>query len=262
MPLLAPRQPIGVGIALGILGPTELTMIAYSYLCNTWWFVGEHDRALDDARYCLARARDRGDPYTLALALLVMARTHLIRRDPPDTIRAPCLEMLATAGAEVWHSHARSYLAAANSHATPLDDTEAGELIAQLHTRLRNAMGQTVVALPVLDALQRAGRVAQALAIADEMLAFCASHEERIVEPELIRIRGELIEASDRAGAEAAYRTAHANAAAMGAHSFALRAAMNLVELGCADGAQLARAALAQIRSTTAEVEAARQRVA
>jgi hypothetical protein len=68
------------------------------------------------------------------------------------------------------------------------------------------------------------------------MFVTARENGELIFEPELVRVRGELLEASDPTAAAAAYREAIANAGKTGAHWFALRAAVNLARLETAAG--------------------------
>jgi hypothetical protein len=75
------------------------------------------------------------------------------------------------------------------------------------------------------------GDLSRARTLVDEMLEFARATGEGVVEPELIRLRGELLEPTDPEGAAAAYREAIALAAARQSRAFQLRAANSLAAL-------------------------------
>jgi len=106
------------------------------------------------------------------------------------------------------------------------------------------------------------------LEVADRAIAFAREHEELTLESELLRLRGELLEPTRLAEAEAAYVDALARGIACGAHSFALRAATRLATMWhatprSANGYDQLTAALGRIApgTRTAEVIEARTRL-
>jgi hypothetical protein len=121
--------------------------------------------------------------------------------------------------------------------------------------------------LIVVCASIRSGDLARACPLVDELLEFARAKGEGAVEPELIRLRGELLEPSDPEGAAAAYREAIALGAAKQSRAFQLRAAISLARLWRTDDRRTeARAlvadALASLDESTPDVAAARQLLA
>jgi hypothetical protein len=89
----------------------------------------------------------------------------------------------------------------------------------------------TLVAQVLIDVLRRSGHLAEARRITDVIIAFAESHDERVYLPELLRIRGEQLEAADRAAAANDYRQAIELARALGARSLETRAVAALAAL-------------------------------
>ena len=170
------------------------------------WLIGEPDQALAQARRAVATAQRMGDPYAIGHTFVTLARIHLFRRDPVDLIRAAAEAAVAVPDARVWHPQAALLVAWARSADQPLSVAAADELLREVRDRAtRLPMGTTFVALPVIDLLRRAGYPDKAAALVDELLVFAHDHDERMVEPELIRLRGELLEPTDPVAAAAAY---------------------------------------------------------
>lgn len=217
--LVIPGHTVGGTIPLAIQGPTDLTVLSYSYFATTCWLVGEAERALVEGQRGLDLARANGDPYALGLMHLTLARIHFLRRDPASTIRAHAEVVLGTRGAEVWHPLAQLFVAWASTHDAPLAPSAAETLIAQFQGEVaRYPMSTTLLSLPLVDALRRSHLHAQAGALVDRMLAFAAAHDERVVEPELLAIAGDL--APDPATASAHYQASLARAIASGSRAF------------------------------------------
>ena len=102
----------------------------------------------------------------------------------------------------------------------------------------------------------------RARVLLDELLAFARRTGERIVEPELVRARGDLL--ADPESKAAAFREAIEIACAQQSRSFQLRAAISLANLWRADprvaeARQLVREAMAHIADDTHDLVAARQ---
>jgi DNA-binding winged helix-turn-helix (wHTH) protein len=230
---LIARFPVGQRISIGILGlPEDRTTILISYLAAVCWLLGEPDQALAQANRAVAAAQRMGDPYAIGHTFVTLARIHLFRRDPVAPIRAAAEASLAIPDARVWHPQAALLVAWARAGEEPMPPAAAAELVRDVRDRAaRLPMGTTFVALPVIDLLRRAGYPDQAAALVDEMLAFARDHDERMVEPELLRLRGELLEPADPVAADALYREAHAMARACAARALELRAATRLAML-------------------------------
>lgn len=89
----------------------------------------------------------------------------------------------------------------------------------------------TLVALVLIDVLRLSGHAEEALLLTDRIIAFATSHDEVVYLPELLRSRGEQLEATDLAAAERDYREAVERARSMGARSLEQRARENLAAI-------------------------------
>jgi len=113
-------------------------------------------------------------------------------------------------------------------------------------------MGTTYLAIAMIEALRRSGRTGAARDLVEEMLVFAHESGELLFEPELVRVRGELVETLDPAAAAASYREAIALAQAAGAPALELRAALRLA--GMADSAADRAAAIACVAAAVAQI--------
>jgi len=216
----------------GLLGPTDSAALMTIYYSEALWHGGRPEAALVEAERAVARGQASGDPYTLGSAICNLARLRLLRGDPPAEVRASAEVVLGIAAAEVWHQQAALLVGWARSHSEALGDVVVDGLVRDFRTRTSVfPMGTTRLGMILVGVLARSKRTEQALGIADELLAFAQRKAERVLEPELLRLKGELLEPSDRAGAEAAYREALTIAAARRAPALELRAANRLARL-------------------------------
>ena len=215
-----------------MLGPADGRVSLLTYIANGSWAIGLGDRAIHEAQRAVRYAREHGDPYSIGLALLTLSRLHLLRGESPELVRRAAEELLALPGAFVWHPAATILERGSRCHTAPLDVAEADELIRRFHGPVtRYPMSTTLHSLSLIDALRVSGHAGKAREIVDEMLAFVAAHRERIVESELVRIRGELQEPVDRAAAAASYREAIAIARELQLDELERRAAVRLAAL-------------------------------
>ena len=91
-------------------------------------------------------------------------------------------------------------------------------------------MMSTLHSLSLLEALRISKQIDKANEVLDEMLAYVASNGERFVHAELVRIRGDLLAASDPAAATAYYRDAVRIARELDLPGLEQRAAAKLAE--------------------------------
>jgi predicted ATPase/class 3 adenylate cyclase len=104
------------------------------------------------------------------------------------------------------------------------------------------------------EALLVAGRPAEALTVAEDVLSFARAGGQRHGEPELYRVQGRAAQAlGDAERARALYRRAIASAREMAARLFELRAALDLAEL---DGLPAMRDELSSILAAFSRAEA------
>jgi pentatricopeptide repeat protein len=241
-----------------------------SYLGAAYWLAGSPERGLRELERAAADAIAHGDPYTLGLTAINLARFRLLCNDAPSEIRAIAEGVLANDAALVWHVQASMIVDWARSREAPLSHDDVDRMFRSFRERVDAfPMGTTYLAIAMIDALGRSGRPGEASALIEEMVVFARDTGELLFEPELIRMRGERIEVADPVAAAAAYREAITLARASGAWSLELRAAVQLAGLPMASGergsalADVA-AALAHITDgfTTPDVVAANQLLA
>jgi DNA-binding winged helix-turn-helix (wHTH) protein/tetratricopeptide (TPR) repeat protein len=219
-----PRNP-------GLLGPTNRAGMLSSYDGFLRWASGEPNAALRIARGQLAIARQSGDAFFLGAISVHIANHLLLRGESPDEVRALTTAVLASPEAAPWHAPAATILAWADAQVGAIEPERIAALLRDFHERKkRMPLGITLVSLPTIAALRDSGHVADARAVLDEMLDL-ARKEEKIFLAELLRLRGELVEAQDRAAAAQDYLDALAHAKTSGTTTFELRAAINLARL-------------------------------
>jgi len=253
-----------------ILGPTNRAGLLRSFLAFVTWAAGDPDGGFAEAVRVCEMAEASGDGFFLGAARLHVARYRLLRGAPPAEVRALASTVLALSEAAPWHILAATIVAWADACAGALDDARIEAIIAGCNARITAfPQGATNVALPLIAMLRAADRGALALEVADRAIAFGREHEELTLESELLRLRGELLEPTRPAEAEAAYVEALARGIACGAHGFALRAATRLAAMWhatprSAHGYDQLAAALDRIApgTETAEVIEARTRLA
>jgi DNA-binding winged helix-turn-helix (wHTH) protein/tetratricopeptide (TPR) repeat protein len=231
-PLGRPEAVIEDNVNLGILDPVARKTVLISYLGGSYWLAGSPDRGLREAERAQALARSVGDPYTIGLTTVNVARLHLLRRDPAATIVSAADAVLADPDAAVWHAQASILRDCANSASTPLAPDAIARMLVLFRDRTAAIpMGKSYVGVAVIATLMRSGHEVEASELVEEMIGFARDSGERVFEAELLRARGELVQATDAARAAACYHEAIAVARELGAHSLALRAAHNLATL-------------------------------
>jgi hypothetical protein len=173
-----------------------------------------------------------GDPFMFGMTMVNLGRIYALRGDPLARVREAAETVLANPGAIVWHVHATLLLEWVKSVEAPETVAPVDDVVSRFRERIEAfPLGAPYAAMVIVDTLRRAGHPARALAFLDEMLAVARRTGERLFEPELIRMRGELLEPSDRALALTCYREAFTLASTMGAWTLALRAATNIARL-------------------------------
>jgi DNA-binding winged helix-turn-helix (wHTH) protein/tetratricopeptide (TPR) repeat protein len=214
------------------------------------WLSGAPDTARAVAGRLLARAESMRDPFFLLSALTLTALGHMWRREPEETfdMARRALEVSTDVGSPIWEGRAMSLYHWA---ATVLEPESAKTHYDALSTGLTTFLaagpyGRTALTPCVVEVYARAGRVSEALREIEDALRFVEVTDERAWASELHRLRGELLKDSDLAEAERAMRNALEIAAAQGARSFELRAAMSLSRLH--PGKKRSSAALKELR--------------
>jgi predicted ATPase len=195
----------------------------------------------------VALARRLAHPFTLAITLAFASWVRLFRGDREEALRLSreLVELCAGQGIPVYLAVGHileGALRAANGE-------DAAEVILA-NVRALEGLGASVrrsLHLGLLaEAHLRAGRPGEGLAAVEEALRFVAEKGERWYEPELHRLRGELVLAAGGAYDEArlAFAAARAIAGERGTHSLELRAAIRLARLDAETGERLRAHAL------------------
>lgn len=170
------------------------------------------------------------DPIALGICESMLVRVHLLREDPVDVVEAANGIMVRRATAGGWLlDEARVIARWAESHRTPLEPDEVRRLVDSYAARLASvSLGASIVAVPLTTMLHRCGYVAEARVVVDSAIERAQRSHELLYVPELLRVRGDIIAASDADGARASYREAVSLATELEMPWFARRAAARL----------------------------------
>jgi TOMM system kinase/cyclase fusion protein len=223
------------------------------------WLLGHPGEALERCRTALAWTRETPQPFTLTTVLLLSGFLHRFRRDDA-AVRSHAEEMIALSAEhglfQVRDANVLLGLALAADDGDP-DAADLGidhlkqSLDAYRATGFRVFLSFYLAELAA--ACLRRNRLDESEAALQEAFGAVHGGSERFWEPELHRLRGELLaRAGSAAEAEAAFRKALEIAAARSAASLELRAATSLARL--LRGA--ARDTLAAVYARFAEGEA------
>jgi len=172
------------------------------------WILGDEAAADARSREAVRLARDGSQPSTLALALHFAAVLNQFA-DRPAAVRECAAESLAVAVEHqfaFWQAGATVLLGWAAAATGSRDGTELLREGLQAW-RVTGSVTYCPYYLGLLaDAEYRSGRPDAALAVLDEAEDAARATAERLFEPELYRLRGELLRPRDPGEAEAAYR--------------------------------------------------------
>jgi predicted ATPase len=201
------------------------------------WTLGHSDQASEHCRRGIARARDVNHPSSLAHALLQSVTRGMVCRDNellPDQVeelvRLSTEHEVALFGA--WGVLAEGWLLSEQArHDMAITRMRQGFADVQA---TGSELGQPLALWLLAEALRRAGRVEEALALVDEALSMVDRNDDRMHEAELHRRRGELLLERDPSAAEEAetcFRRAIEIARSQNARSWELRATVSLSRL-------------------------------
>jgi predicted ATPase/class 3 adenylate cyclase len=214
--------------------------IALNYLSWIYWLRGEGRRALDTSLRAVAFARSLEHPFTLSFALAFAGWHRQYTRDLPaaDSLSGEAIQLCTAENIPVFL--AQGHVLAAWSQCERGD--AAGPDAMQAALDEFRATGSRCF-LPYWDAQHAAalsgrGDRAQAIARLEQAFAAMEATHERWAEPELHRIRGQLLERSGESApaVEACYRRAIASSQHHGTKAWSLRAATSLAAWLCAQG--------------------------
>jgi DNA-binding winged helix-turn-helix (wHTH) protein len=193
------------------------------------WLAGKPDDALDLARRSYGVAEALDDPWERAALLGEWAVLHALRREPVEARELANRSLaLAEAGGFGAVGH-RSGLVLrwAEAELAPAEVKErADEVLGKPWTSV--SFGRTLPWLLFAATCVQLGRTDSALRVVSEALGSLGQSEERWLEPELHRLRGEIVASRDVLEAERSFATAIQLARSHGATSLELRATLSL----------------------------------
>jgi class 3 adenylate cyclase/tetratricopeptide (TPR) repeat protein len=217
----------------------DIDLVAKVHSSVARWILGRIEEALRICAAGEASARRLDQPYSIAWALTWGSTPLLLDSAFDELIRR------VDEGVRIAEERGFAYVAAIGTMARGYGLAGRGEPaggLDRLQTGLRafRATGARIV-LPFFwtleaDLLRRLGRTEEALASLSAAEVQIDQWGERWQEPEVARIRGDVLAATDRSAAEACYRRAIELAARAGAESWRRRACFGLARLLVADG--------------------------
>jgi serine/threonine protein kinase/predicted ATPase len=220
---------------------SEANRMAYgAFMPECWvavahWLLGRPDEALETNRVAREIGASQENPFAVAYGEALTAWLHQYsgNAELAKHHAQACIEISRTHDYRQWLALGVMFNAWA---LVVLGQHEAG--LAQLQRGL-DAYQRTGAELNLphflsllADARLRTGNATAGLDTIDQAIAFANKNDDRCWEPELHRLRGELLlRLDDRVAAEAAFRSALSVAAAQKSRSLELRAALSLARL-------------------------------
>ena len=193
------------------------------------WLAGKPDQAVTLARRGYEAADALKDPWERAALLSDWATLHAWRREPAKAkeLAQRSLEVAGQGAFGLWAGRADLVLRWADAElGAPLSEERAGELVNKPWEGVWH--GRTMASVLLASIYSRLGRPDRALDVVSEALASIDSSEERWLEPELHRLRGQLLRSQDAAEAERSIAVALEVARQQSSTSLELRAALSL----------------------------------
>jgi hypothetical protein len=192
------------------------------------WLSGRPDHAMELGRAAVSRAETLGDPFSVAAALLDLGGVSLLRRDVARVREYGQRGLdLATEG-HFARLQARFQLLLHWAASEVAPATPAARPEGLFDEREAPRTGETRDSLVLVDIYARAGRDQVALEMISETMELIEETDERWAEPELHRVRGELLTSTDSKHAERSFIKSIEVARRQSSSSFELRATMSL----------------------------------
>ncbi|QGZ63094.1 ATP-binding protein [Paraburkholderia acidisoli] len=209
-----------------------------SLMASVLWFQGMLDRAQGEAQQALDDANASGHTLTIGYVLVfafIPLALHAGELDAAEDALVTLLDSVAKHGLILFDAMALGLHGAVRlERKDPAGLAMLHEALAQLrreHIGMRYSLFAGIYARGLLDF----ARIEEARATVEEALAWSEAHDERWYIPELLRIRGDLLAATDerdsQGAAEAAYQRAIEIARQQDALFLQLRAARSLAAL-------------------------------
>jgi DNA-binding winged helix-turn-helix (wHTH) protein/predicted ATPase len=222
------------------------------HLACVLWVTGSPSRALSYAEDALRLAETLAHPPTLALALVMAATVHVLRREPRrvEELTSRTLAMAREYGLAFWASIAsvqRGWALAELGHGSEAVELLEGGI--RHYCAIGAGAHEADYRILVVHGYARIGRIDDAFRELGRAFDAMQRNGERYFEAELHRMKGELFVREDRSGhaeAEKCFREAIAIACRQQSKSLELRAAISLSRLlrgqeRHAEGAELLR---------------------
>jgi tetratricopeptide (TPR) repeat protein len=213
---------------------------ASGYAAWPLWMLGYPDQALERIRRTLSFGQERGHLSSTVMALHHAAQGHLLRREA-QTAKKLAEEGLALAnehGFDLWKE-----LCAIRLGSALVQCGQQASGIASIEEGIKAAEAAGCFGLSGVGELTHAygeiGRTAEGLKLIAEALTDAQEREEAAFEPDLHRVKGELLLMHDTANAveaERCFRTAIERAQRHAAKSWELRATTSLARLLATQG--------------------------
>jgi predicted ATPase len=228
------RQPQG---SLAVLYGQDPGVGCLRYLGRILWLLGYPDQALQRIHEALTLARILEHPQSLAEALCHMAHVHRLRREVPQTLQwaEAAITYAAEQGFPVWLSIGvtlQGWALAIQSRGAQ-GMALIHEMLAAVQAEGR-VQGQPLLLAWLAEGYLELGQAEEGLSMIAEALAVVDTAGERFYEPELYRLKGELLLARSvehSTKAETCFHQALDVARSQQAKSLELRAAMSLSRL-------------------------------
>ena len=222
-------------------------MSSLCYDALTLWTLGYPEQADQRAQRALSLARELGHPFSLVWSLSNLAQYYSVRRD----FSAAALHIeeglrLATEhGFTFYEEILLAYKSVGLAAQGKLAELREASRRPRKTSEIGYEMAQTWFRSAFAEAFGNLGRIDPALTLLSEAAGLMERNEELYVEPEIHRIKGELllrqlaksaasdanIKRADTGGAEQCFRTAIETARNRGAKAYELRAALSLSQL-------------------------------
>jgi class 3 adenylate cyclase/predicted ATPase len=196
----------------------------------TLWLLGYPDQALEKSRDALALAQKLSHPYSLVHALFYSAWVHQ-QRGEIQAVHERVEAGMALAAEQGFTRRAQQ--GAILQGWLMVQEGKWQEGILKIRQGPASAFGQLFYAPPLAEAYGKVGQTEEGLRVIIEELGRMHKIGERFFEPELHRIKGELLRqaTADEREAEACFQEALKVARGQSAKSLELRAAMSLSRL-------------------------------
>ncbi|MHC2330986.1 class 3 adenylate cyclase/predicted ATPase [Bradyrhizobium sp. USDA 4454] len=237
---------------------SDPAVLAQCNLAWTEWFIGLADSAVKDSAQAIDRAVQLDHPHSLGFALSFDASIRQARGEPAETLEAAerTMQVGQTFRFPYWSAWGRILRGWAIGRLGRLS-----EGVAEIEHGLADyrATGAELIRpyglMLFAETLAAKGDPDNALKLLDEALAITTSNKTVFCEPELHRIRGEVLLAlnGDSEGASKEFLTAVALARGLGAHALELRALLSLVSVATGRNHRTGMERLKQLHGQIAE---------